>query len=196
MSLDGGRRAGARFDHIGIKRPLNQEPDIANRRGSFFKDTDEDLPNDLSFLLRVGDTLEFFEKAISGLDMDEVNDEVGPKRLFDLLRLAGAEEAMVDEYGCQLVANRFMNQGRGHCRIDTARQAADDLARTDLMPYRLHLRLDDRVRRPRWGCLTNLIEELLEDLAAPWGVGNLWVELDSIQSSLPVLHRSNSRPTR
>jgi hypothetical protein len=52
--------------------------------------------------------------------MDQINLEMRPEGLFNLLPLAFAEQPMVDEDARQLVANGCMNQGGRYSRVDTA----------------------------------------------------------------------------
>src|SRR5690606_9103730 len=60
----------------------------------------------------------------------------------------------------------------------------------DLGPDLLDLGLDDRVRRPGGTGATCLVEEMTQDLVAAWRVGHFGMELDAVETPLPILHGS------
>ena len=79
----------------------------------------------LRFCLGVGDAGERREEHVGGVHMHERDVVMAAKELDDLLRLALAHEAMVDEDAGEPVADRLMDEHRGDRRIDPAREAAD-----------------------------------------------------------------------
>ena len=67
-----------------------------------------------------------------GVAMHQPDVEAVAERRHHLLRLAGAQQAVVDEDAGELVADRLVDQHRRHRRIDAAGQAADHPALPDL----------------------------------------------------------------
>ena len=126
------RRAGAAagLDHVGVERPLHQEldgvavaarlVDDLPRRG--FEHPDELAADDLALRLRVGDAGERVEEALARVD--DLEPDAGSRDVvpLDLLGLAGAQQAMVDEDTGELAADRALDErggdqiGRASCR--------------------------------------------------------------------------------
>ena len=129
VALDvGGALAAAGLDDVGVERALHEELD---RRAFGVGDDlalgslehpDELAADDLALLLGVGDVGEEAEEPLLGVDDLEVDagglDEVA----LDLLGLALAQQAVVDEHAGQLVADRSLDQGCGDGGVDAAGQ--------------------------------------------------------------------------
>ena len=75
-----------------------------------------------------------------------------------------------------------MDEGRGHGRVHTPRERADDAAIADLGANALHRVGDERARRPRRLTAANTKQEVAQDLAAAWRVNDLGVELDAVDA--------------
>ncbi len=135
MRLDGGRGPAQRrdaFDHVGIERALGQEFGAADLLGFGVEDVDEAGADDLALLFGVADAFEPRKEQFLGFGMDQRDVVVAPEQRDDLLRLARAHQPGVDEDAGELVADRFMDQDRGHGRIDAARKPADHARRAHL----------------------------------------------------------------
>src|SRR5438270_6154019 len=96
----------ARFDHVGVERPLNEEAWAAEARGLLLEHTDELLADDLSLSLRIGHAGEAREEALAGVDRHERNLEVVAEGGYDLIALVLAQQSVVDEDAGELVADR------------------------------------------------------------------------------------------
>ena len=78
--------------------------------------------------LRIGDAGQIGEEVLLGIDGDQVHALVLLEGLDDLLRLALAQQAVVDKDAGQPVADGAMDQRRRHRAVDAAAQPADDVA--------------------------------------------------------------------
>ena len=125
--------------------------------------------------------------------MDQLDAEALAERLDDLLGLALAEQAVVDEDAGELVADRLVDERRGGRRIDAAGEAADDAAVADLLADPLDLLVDHRRRRPLLLAAGDLAQEALEDRLPVRRVDDLGVELDAVEAALGVLAGGDRR---
>ena len=111
--------------------------------GLLLEDLDEDAADDLALLLGIGDAAQRREEPLARVDGDEVQVEVLAERRDDLLGLAQAQQAVVDEDARQPVAERLVAEDGRDRRVDAAREAADDVV------VARHLRADARRWPPR-----------------------------------------------
>ena len=185
VRLDGDRRPAARrrgFDHVGIERPLHQEPDVARDvpRG-VLEDIDERMTDTAPLLLGVLDAAQLPEEARSRIDHAQVEPEVRPERPLDLLPLVQPQQAVVHEDAREAVADRAVHQRGRHGRIHTAGKSADRLlGRTHELADAPHLVVDEVARRPIGRAAADFKQEVMEDLAAARSVGHLRVEQHAV----------------
>ena len=83
------------------------------------------------------------EEVFGGVHGDELDAGGLDEIVLDLLGLALAQQAVVDEHAGELVADGLVHEGRGDGGVDTAGQAADHLGVADLLADLLDLVLDD-----------------------------------------------------
>ena len=138
VRLDGDARPleRDRFDDVRIERALSEKIGAAESLGLALEDVDEGRPDPLALLLRVGDAGQALEEERPGVNRNQRNIEVASEQLDDLLGLAGAQQAGIDEHAGQLLADRLVQQERGDRAVDPAGQPADHPA----------------ARRPARGC--------------------------------------------
>ena len=74
---------------------------------------DEELADDLALVLRIGDAREALEELVAGVDVDELDALMPPKRLDDLLGFALAHQSGVDEHARELGPDGAMHEGGG-----------------------------------------------------------------------------------
>ena len=89
---------------------------------------------------------------------------------------------MVDEDAGQPVADRAVDDERGHGAVDAAREAADRARVADLRADALDLLLDDVRRGPGRRAVAGVEEEPLEQVGAERRVDDLGVELDAVEA--------------
>ncbi len=123
--------------------------------------------------------LELLEEQLRGVLVLEPQRKVPAKDFLDDLRLTRPQQAIVDEDARQLIANRPMDQRRGHARIHTAAQPQDDAVRTHLTPDLLRRLLDVVPHRPVLPAATYAVHEVREDLPPLRRVHHFRVELDA-----------------
>ena len=125
--------------------------------------------------------------------MDQLDAEALAEGLDDLLGLALAQEAVVDEDAGELVADRLVDQRGGGGGVDAAGEAADDAAGADLGADPVDLLVDHRRRRPLLLTAGDLAQETLEDRLAVRRVDDLGMELDAVEATLGVLAGGDRR---
>ena len=141
VALDVGRAgAAAGLDDVGVERALHEELDVLAVRAGLgddlarrlLEDPDELAADDLALLLGVADAGERGEELLGRVDDLQLHAGGGDEVPLDLLGLARAQQAVVDEHAGQLVADRALHERRGDRRVDAAGQPADDLLAADL----------------------------------------------------------------
>ena len=120
--------------------------------------------------------------------MDQADVEAVAKSLHDLVGLAGAEQAGVDEDARELVANRLVDECRGDRGIHAAREAADDAARTDLRADGGHGAGTERVHRPEPGQARDAMGEIAQERRAVRRMHDLGMEHRAVEFS-PVVRQ-------
>ena len=129
--------AATGLDDVGIERALHEEFDrLAVRPGGgddvacrLLEDPDELTADRLALVLGVGEPGERVEEALGRVGHDELHAGRLDIVALDLLRLALAQQTVVDEHAGQLVTDRAVHQRRRDRGVDTAGQAADDTGR-------------------------------------------------------------------
>jgi hypothetical protein len=157
---------------------------------------DELAADDLALLLGVGDAGERVEEAVPGIDDDEVDAGGRDEVLLDLLRLARAQQPVVDEHARQLVTHGTLDQGRRHGRVDPTGETADDPLVADLVPDRGDELLDDVLGGPLPREAGAAEQEVLEHLLPERRVEHLGVPLDAVEPALVVLEAGHGGARR
>src|SRR5688500_5197080 len=109
MRLDDGGRPLDRngFDDVGIERALNEEVDVRNALRLFLEDGDELVADALALGLRLLDPGEALIETLARVDGDDVHAEAFAETRNDLHGLVFSQNAVVDEDGGELIADRF-----------------------------------------------------------------------------------------
>ena len=142
---------GAGFENVGVDGALGEEVDAVELLGLFGKDVDEFLADDLALRLRVGHAGQLVEEAVDRVYIDEVRAKLFAENLDNLLRLALAEQTMVDMDADELLADRLDEQRRDDGAVDAAGQGEQDVLVADLRAKRGELFFDERLRKLRRG---------------------------------------------
>ena len=164
--------------------------------GHLFEHSDERLTDDLALLLRVGHAGEQLEEAIAFLHVHEVDLELAPERLLDLLGFPEAKEPGVDEHAGELVADGAVHERRGDGRVDATRQTAQHPLRADLRADLVDGLFDDAGLGPRRSAVAHVEEERTEHVLPALGVRHLGVELHAVQRPFAILERGDRRAGR
>ncbi len=115
-------------------------------------------------------------KPALGVDVDQRDVVAVAEQRDDLLGLALAHQAVVDEHAGQLLADRLVDQDRRDRAVDPARQAADHPAAADLLADVGDLRFAEAGHGPVAGAAAHMADEIGEQLAAVGGVHDLGME--------------------
>ena len=121
------------LDDVRIDGSLCKEFDPFLLAGLFFKDTDELGTDNLALLLRVGNTGQFVEEPIYGIDIDKVCIHLVTENTDHLFGLAFAKETVIDVYANQLLSDGADEQGSDDGGIHTAGEGKEYLLITDLL---------------------------------------------------------------
>ena len=199
VAFDGGslaaRLACAGFDDVGVDGALGKVLHGLPIGFQLLGDREELLPelrsDDAALLLRLGHAGQELGVAVLGVHMDEVDVELLGEDFLDLLGLALAQQAVVNEHAGHLLADGAGAKGGDHGGVHTAGKRQDDAVLTDLLAELGGHGLDEVVHRPVLFELADVEEEVGEDLLAEFGVLNLGVELRGVDALLGVLHRGH-----
>ena len=169
VRFDGNARpAGERnaLDHVGIKRALCKERCAADFVGLLIEHIDKELADNLALLLRIGDSGQFLQEHRAGIHMNKRDMIMLAEKGHDLLALAFAHHACIDENACQLIANRFVNQYSSDSAIHAAGQTADHFSCADLCANLRDLSLTKRLHAPIRAKATDFMHEVGKKLFA------------------------------
>ena len=184
VALDHLRGAAAgrdALDHVRVERALGQERRALELRRLAVEDVDEEPPDGLALVLRVGDPGQGAQEKLSRINVDQRDVVVIPEEGDDLVGLVQPHQAGVDEDAGELLADGLVNQHRGHRAIDAAGKAADHAALAHLGADAL----DGLVLEPGHGPVAlqpgDLVGEVAVDQRPARGVRHLGVELHPIE---------------
>ena len=99
----------------------------------------------------------------------------------DLLGLALAQEPVIDEDACELVADRLVDQERGHGGIDPSRKPADHVAVADLRADAFDLARAELGHGPLAGASGDGMDEIGEQCRALRRVHHFRMELHAVE---------------
>ena len=151
MRLDQMRFARLRargLDDVGIDGALSEPAYILDLLGLDVEDFDEQAADDLALLLGIGNAGERGQERLLGVDTPHVRAQVLREHAHDLITLVEAQQARVDEYADELVADRLVQQRRDDRRIDAARQTEQHAVAADLRADLGDVLGDDVLGRP------------------------------------------------
>ena len=118
--------------------------------GHLLEHPDERLADRLALRSGIDHVVERVEEPVGRLHVHQVDVELAPEGVLDLVGLAQPQQAGVDEDAGQLVADRFVHERGRHRRVDAAREPAQHPLAADRGPHLGDGLLDDRHLRPRW----------------------------------------------
>ena len=167
--------------------------DVGKLQRLLLEDADELLADDHPLRLRLVDPGEPGEESLAGVDVDQLDAEALTEGVDDLLGLALAQQAVVDEDAGELLADRPVHERGGGGRVDPAGEPADHAAVADLGADPLDLLVDHRGRRPLLLAARDLAQEPLQDRLAVRGMDHLGMELDAVEPALGVLAGGDRR---
>ena len=84
---------------------------------------DEESADNLALFFRILDALQRSKKSIRRVNADHVDVHMFGEGLHDLVTFVMTQQAVVNEYADELIADRLVQQRCNNRRIDTAGQA-------------------------------------------------------------------------
>ena len=137
-----------RFDDVGVNRSLCQPFDALQPLCFLVENLDELIADNLAFFFRVGDAAERGKEPFSRVHANNVDTQVLGERRHHLVRLVMPQQAVIDKYTGELVADRFMQQCRYNRGVDTTGQPEQHLAVAHGLPNGTNCIGNNVVRRP------------------------------------------------
>jgi hypothetical protein len=139
--------AAAGLDDVGVERALHEELDAVRPRRAtsrlLLEDADELAADDLALGLGVGDAGEVPRNWSFASTTTRARPRSRDEVALDLLGLALAQQAVVDEDAGELVADGPLHERGGDRGVDAAGQPADHPLVADLLADRGDLVVDD-----------------------------------------------------
>src|SRR3546814_8315401 len=136
VALDGDRGSAGEanaLDHVRIERALGQEIGAADLARFLLEHVDKRLADELALGLGIADAGEAGEEQSLGVHMDERDVVMVAEEADDLLGLAEAHQAVIDEDAGELIADRLVDQHRRDGAVDAAGKAANHLPLAHLL---------------------------------------------------------------
>ncbi len=113
------------------------------------------------------------------------------KRVHHLLRFVQAQQAVIDEDACELIADRAVHERGRDRRVDAARQAENDFLATYLLSNFLY-RFRNVIRHaPVATAAAYLVHEAPQQLRALARMRDFRVELHAVEAALLIGHRGD-----
>lgn len=117
VALDVLRLAGfcsGRFDNIGVNGPLREPFHLGKIDRMLIKNVDEHPTDNLTLLFRVRNPLQGIHEALLRIDTDNVYPQIFREGGHHLIPFMEAQQAVVYEHTCKLIADSPVNQRRRH----------------------------------------------------------------------------------
>ncbi|RMN24332.1 Cytosine deaminase [Pseudomonas coronafaciens pv. zizaniae] len=181
----------SRLDHVRVDGALRQVLDVVQLAGFGIEHVDEGATDDLAFLLRVALAFQVVQELLFGVGANDLDAHVFGEHGHHLLAFVQAQQAVVDEYAGQLVADGLVQQRRNHGGINAAGQAQQDVVGADLGTDSGDGVVSDVRRGPQGFATADVEDEARQDATALLGVGHFRVELHAVVFAVVVGHAGN-----
>ena len=106
----------ARFDHVRIDCPLDQEVGKSHRFGLLLEDADKGIADDLPLYLGFEHPFQSAQGFIHSIDHVQLETQVSGESLLDLAALPFPQQPGIDKDRRELVSDRAINQRGRHAR--------------------------------------------------------------------------------
>ena len=167
------------------------EPGDGPEPGRFFLEDGDELPaNTPALFLGIGHAAQALQEACPGFPVDEIDHEGIAERVHNGMRLALAEQTVVDEDARELISDRAVHEDRHHRRVHPTRQGTQHAAITHPGADVRDRGVDERRHRPGPGYLA-AVQEVLEDTTPLGRVRYFGMELHGVESAFIVGHRGH-----
>src|SRR3990167_3656475 len=178
----------SRLDHVRVDGALGEELDVVQLAGFGIEHVDKGTTDDLALLLRVRFAGQVIEELLLGVGADHFDAHVLGEHGHHLLAFMQAQQAVVDEYAGQLIADGLVQQRRDHRGIHTAGQAEQHVGAADLGAHIGDGVFNDVGGGPQGFTAADFQDKAREDATALLGVGHFRVELHAVVAAAVVRH--------
>src|SRR4051812_3203390 len=181
-------RAG-RFNYIRINRTLREEVDACQLVGLLIEHFDEGAANDLSLLLGISHTGQSRQESLLRIYPDDVDAQVLSECGHHLIAFTETEKACVDKHADELVADRAMQECSNDRGVNTTGKPQQDLALSNLSTDTVDCIFDDVADAPESVTAADLANESFQNPRSLFGVRDLGMELNTIETAPFISHR-------
>ncbi len=162
---------------------------------------DEQPADDLALGFGIIDARQRGEIAIRGIDANDLDahsvlTSSGGHRRHDLIAFVPAQQTRVDEYACELIADRPLEQCGNHGRIDAAGESEQQMIVANLFANACNGIVDNVRRRPQRLAAANIDDEAAQDFGAVLRVRDLGVKLHAVPAIRFIGHCRDRQVTR
>src|SRR3954451_7987996 len=186
MCLTGAR--ASRLNHVRINRTLREEVDACQLVSLFIEHFDEGAANDLSFLLGIGHTGKARQESLLRIYPDDVDTQVLGERGHDLIAFTETQKASVDKHADELVADRAMQERSNDRGVNTTGKSQQHLSLSNLRTNTVDCVFDDVADAPESVTAADLANESFQDPRSLFGMGDLGMELNTVETALFISH--------
>lgn len=159
--------------------------------GFFFKDANEFFADNLAFLFRIADALEFRQETFLGVNTDEVHVKVSFEDLFHLVAFVLTKQAMVNKDAGELLTHGLVDENRSNRGINAAAHGAQDILIPHFFTNGFNLGLGKARHGPVTGKAANIKEEVAEHFLAKGRMHDFRMKLDAVEAFFLVHHGRN-----
>src|SRR5690606_36340179 len=185
-----------RFDDVRVDGALGEELDVVQLAGLGIEDVDEGAADDLALLLRIGFAGEILQELRFGIGTDHLDAHVLGEHGHHLVAFVQAQQAVVDKYAGQLLADGLVQQRRDHRGIDAAGKAQQYVSAAHLGAHLLDQVFDDIRGGPEVFTAADFQQKARQDAPALLGMGHFRVELHAIVAAGLVTDRGDRAALR
>src|SRR5579871_383407 len=158
--------AGAALDHVRVQGSLRQILCSGDIIGTFLENPYKLFADDLTLLFRIHDTSQSPQEPLARIHGYQPDSHRRREIIAHLLGLVFAQQAVIDEYAGQLIADGLVNQRRHAARIDTARNAAHNTGIADLGSDLLYRFVNEGSCRPQLMTSTDFYDKMTQKFLA------------------------------
>ena len=128
--------------------------------------------------------------------IDQVQMELVPIKVDDLLGFSLSQNAIIDKDGIEFVSDGFTDQGRHYRRIDPTADRSNDLPLSNLASYRFDGFSDKRLHRPGGHAPADIEKKIPNNILSQNRMMNLRVKLEPPDGFLTVPDGTDGRVVR
>ena len=138
----------------------------------------------------------FSRNRSPGAAVHDAHVEAVAEQRRHLVALAGAQQPVVDEHADETIADRLVQQRRGHRGVDPAGKAAQNPGLADALAQGGHRAVAKGRHRPVAAATGDAVGEVAQQRRAVGRVRHLGMKLHAVEAAALVGDRGERRPRR